>query len=80
MTDILEADWAETLPDGDEGARYYKVGKPISALSPMWICTRITVQTDEPGLHGYMRRVCIWKGETLAVEFPFISAGAVGDL
>lgn len=78
MISISEAQWAETTPDGDEGARYYRVGKKLDCLTPKVTVTRITVQCDEPGLHGHMRRVCIWSGDTLHVEFPFIAAGAVG--
>ncbi|UWQ31055.1 hypothetical protein [Leisingera sp. M523] len=79
--DILEAKWAETIPDlpDNEPARYFNVvGKYCTAERDYIEITRITVQTDEPGLHCNMRRVCIWNEETLLAEFPFIAAGAVG--
>ncbi len=79
--DVIEAKWAETIPDlpENEPARYFSVGGKFATAKREYLeITRITVQTDEPGLHCNMRRVCIWTGDTLAVEFPFIAAGAVG--
>lgn len=79
--DILEAKWAETIPDlpDNEPARYFSVGARFkTAAGENLEITRITVQTDEPGLHCNMRRVCIWSDETLLAEFPFIAACAVG--
>lgn len=79
MTEDRQAIWAETLPDGDDGARYFRVGGDLHADDGSKVpITSITVQRDVPGLHCNLDRVCIWCGDELAAEFPYLSAGAVG--
>ena len=81
MSDIKQALWAETLPDVYEGCRYFNVGRPFIGNSGKKAeITAITVQRDVPGLHCNLDRVCIWVGDTLAAEFPYLNAAAVGYL
>lgn len=80
---IVDAKWAQNIPDNatDEGADHYRVGWDLRCHdgTPAKV-TRITVQSDEPGLHGTLRRICVWVGPLLAVEFPYLNAGGVGYL
>lgn len=80
MTDeIMEADWAESLPDQDGESRFWRVGQGIwTGKSHGPAITRITVQQDLPGLHCNMRRVCVWIGDVMVVEAPVHSLSAIG--
>lgn len=79
MDDVVEAQWVDGLPDADGGTQFFRVGKPLWYGKPhVQIVTRITVQHDLPGLHGNLRRVCVWIGDHLAVELPLHNVQAVG--
>ena len=76
---VIDAEWAEGLPDADNDARIWKLGKLLDWKDKAGpIITRITVQEDLPGLHCNMRRVCVWSGETLVAEAPLHNLQAVG--
>lgn len=75
---VMEAAWAETLPDHDGDAGFWKVGGEIWNGPYSRRITRITVQQDLPGLHCNLRRVCVWVGDVLAAEAPLHSLAAVG--
>ena len=42
--------------------------------------TRITRQTDVPGLHCDLWRVCLWSGNELLAEAPYTAIEACGHL
>lgn len=71
---IHSVSWPDPPREGEYGFAYC-VGYPARVMGrtdPVEI-TAITIQDDVPGLHGDLRRVCVWSGNTLVAEGPYTS-------